>query len=249
MKYFLTIAASDNSGGAGIQQDIKVAWDLGYWPLSVITGITVQNFTRARIIQPVEDELVREQMTESLSSFPVQAVKIGALTSEENVIAVARVLERFRPSVVVLDTVIATSSGKAFLSSEAVEVMKQQLFPLTTVITPNKPEFEILTGQKFNDFSSAVEVAREFSARWNTAVILKGGHFGGETVPEAVVTPASTQVFHWSRLDFSRYSHGTGCTFSSALACSLGDGYDLATAYQRATDYLRNFYSRMQREI
>ncbi len=249
MKYFLTIAASDNSGGAGIQQDIKVAWDLGYWPLSAITGITVQNFSRARVIEPVRSGLLFEQISESLESFPVSAVKIGALTGPENVGAVVRALRQFKPPIVVLDPVIATSSGKLFLTEKAIKVMVSDLLPMTTVITPNAVELEIMSGTNFNDFDEAVQVAREKSIKWQTQIIVKGGHFNDSKVREAIVSQDKIMFFSHERYDFSRYSHGTGCTFSSALACYLADGYPLDEAYERATGYLVHFYQRMQKEV
>ncbi len=249
MKYFLTIAASDNSGGAGIQQDIKVAWDLGYWPLSAITGITVQNFTRARIIKPVDQELVFEQISESLGSFPVAAVKIGALTGEENLRTVSMALKKFKPSIVVLDPVIATSSGRTFLPETAISLLVSDLLPQVTVVTPNAIEFSIMTGKKATGFDEAVEIAKNKSQEWGTSIILKGGHFDGEDIREAIITQGSVKIFERKRLDFSRYSHGTGCTFSSALACYLADGLDLEAAYRKATDYLVGFYQRMQEEV
>ncbi len=249
MKYFLTIAASDNSGGAGVQQDIKVAWDLGYWPLSAITGITVQNFSRARLIEPVAGDLLIEQIAESLGSFPVSVVKIGALTGAESVQAVIRALEQFRPGLVVLDPVIATSSGKLFLPGEARQDMVSALLPLTTVITPNAIELGLMSGEKISGFDHAVEIARRKVKEWGTSIIVKGGHFNDPVVREAIVTGNNVKLFSHGRLDFSRYSHGTGCTFSSALACYLADGYSLPEAYERATEYLVHFYQRMQKEV
>ena len=249
MKYFLTIAASDNSGGAGVQQDIKVAWDLGYWPLSAITGITVQNFTRARMIEPVADDLLIEQIVESLGSFPVRVVKIGALTGADNMRMVVRALQQFRPGLVVLDPVISTSSGRPFLSEDAIKELVSGLLPLTTVITPNAMELGLMSGEEISGFDQAVEIATEKVKDWGTSIIVKGGHFNDSVVREAIVTGHGVKFFSHKRLDFSRYSHGTGCTFSSALACYLADGYSLPDAYERATSYLVRFYQWMQKEV
>ena len=249
MKYFLTIAAADNSGGAGIQQDIKVAWDLGYWPLSAITGLTVQNFTQSIRIVPVESELLYEQIAHCLKDFPVSAVKIGAMTGVDNMRVIIRALQEFSPQIVVLDPVIATSSGMPFMPDEAIDELVSNLLPLVTLVTPNAVEFAIMAGVEIKSFEQALKVAHEKVAQWQTTIILKGGHFQDTHLHEAIVSRDKVMTFEHERSDFSRYSHGTGCTFSSALACYLGSGLPIEQAYLKATEYLLNFYKRMQREV
>jgi len=249
MKFFLTIAASDNSGGAGIQQDIKVAYDLNYWSLSAITGLTVQNFKEAKIIEPVNSDLLFAQIYENLLSFDVKTVKIGALTSSENIKAVVKALNFKKPEVIVLDPVLATSSGKEFLSVNDLSLLIEELFPLITVLTPNALELEIISGQEIKNFYQAMDLAKKLSKQWNMSIIVKGGHFNEEHIKEAVIDKAQTYICEHKRWDFSRYSHGTGCTFSTALACYLGDGLSLKKAYERATQYLLDFYERMQTSV
>lgn len=249
MKYFLTIAAADNSGGAGIQQDIKVAWDLGYWPLSAITGLTVQNFTRALRIEPVDSKLLYEQIAHCLKDFPVSAVKIGAMTGQANMRIIIRALKEFRPKIVVLDPVIATSSSMPFMPAEAIDELVSSLVPLVAVVTPNAVEFAMMAGVEINSFEQAVEVAQKKAEQWQTTIILKGGHFNDKLVREAIVSRDSVMTFEHERRDFSKYSHGTGCTFSSALACQMASGLPIEQAYSKATEYLVNFYTRMQREV
>lgn len=241
MKNFLTIAASDNSGGAGIQKDISVAHDIGLWPLSAITGITVQNFSRVISVSPVLPSLLEQQIAECLASFDVSAIKIGAICSEENVDVIAKCLSSCSVKHIVLDPVIASTSGKLFLTERAIGVLRERIFPLTELITPNKPEFELLTNTPLHSLDEAIDIAKTKTQEWNTSILLKGGHFTDSTIREALVTPSSVFLHEHPRVNFT-YQHGTGCTLSSAIACFLGKGEPLNSAYLKATDYLVGHY-------
>jgi len=236
-RYFLTIAASDSSGGAGIQQDIRVAGELGYRTLSAVTGITVQDYNQLYCVEPVRPSIVSMQADRCLSSFAVSAVKIGALCSAPNVEAVAQCLQKHSPRHVVLDPVLSSSGGSALFPLESVHELTDELFPLTSVVTPNKPEFEILTGEEIDTIEQGATIAETFCRSWNTSILLKGGHFGHKMIREALVTADGTVFFERKRLKFG-YDHGTGCTFSTALACFLGNGLPLPEAYHQASGYL-----------
>ena len=241
MNHILTIAASDNSGGAGIQKDIMVAHDLGYHALSAITGITVQNFTEVFEVVPVNASLLQQQIEACCESFPIKAVKIGAICSSENIKAIARSLSQYRYRHVVLDTVIASTSGRTFLDAASLEILKNELFPLAEIITPNRLEFEILTNTKISNLEEGIDIAKSYAERWNTSILLKGGHFDEDSIKEVIVTNDNVYSFERERLHFAN-GHGTGCTLSSALACNLGANFPLQEAYLRASNYLVRLY-------
>lgn len=248
MKYFLTIAASDTSGGAGIQQDIKVAHDIGYWALSAITGITSQNFEVVTDMKAVQPQLLDSQIKMCLKSFNVTAIKIGAICSSENIEVIADCLKEHSCKNVVLDPVLSSSSGKAFLETSALEILKNKLFPLAKLITPNKPELEMLTGRKIKNINEAIDIAKRCCKRWGTSILIKGGHFRDKDLTEAIVTCEYVHRFNRTRKTFS-FSHGTGCTFSTALACFLEKKKDLSVAYNKASNYLIEYYQSIQDKL
>lgn len=248
MDYFLTIAASDNSGGAGIQQDIKVAHELGYWALSAITGITVQNFNKVFDIEAVTSNLLKSQIEQCFLSFPVRTVKIGAICSAENLLVIVDCLKQFPQKHVILDPVLFSTGGVPFLDKSSLNLLQEALFPLTELITPNKPEFELLTNHKINSIDEAIEIATEKCNEWNTSILLKGGHFNEILIKEALITKTDVYRFERKRNTFS-YSHGTGCTLSSALACYIGRNRSLYDSYLLSSKYLIDFYDNLKIKI
>ncbi len=247
MDYFLTIAASDNSGGAGIQQDIKVAHDLDYWALSAITGITAQNFKNVFTIEAVNPSLLKYQIEQCFLSFPVKTVKIGAICSKENINVIAGCLKKFSPKHVVLDPVLSSTSGASFIDASSFSVLKEVLFPLAELITPNKPEFELLSNEKISSFDEAVKIASDKSREWNTSILLKGGHFTGSIIKEALITRSDIHLFERKRNMFL-YEHGTGCTISSAIACFLGKNKSLYDSYSLSSEYLIKLYTELNNQ-
>jgi len=244
MDYFLTIAASDNSGGAGIQQDIKVAHDLDYWALSAITGITVQNFKNVYDIQAVKPCLLKSQIEQCFRSFDVKTVKIGAICSNENIVVIADCLKQFSPKHVVLDPVLFSTGGIPFLDTSSLNIIQEILFPLTELITPNKPEFEFLTNLKISSIDEGIEIATDKCKEWDTSILLKGGHFNETQIREALITKTNVYRFERNRKNFS-YSHGTGCTLSSALACFIGKNLSFYNSYLLSSKYLVDFYDEL----
>ncbi|MFO8054988.1 MAG: hydroxymethylpyrimidine/phosphomethylpyrimidine kinase [Bacteroidales bacterium] len=242
MDYFLTIAASDNSTGAGLQQDIKVAHDLGYWPLCAVTGITVQNFDNVFAVDPVKPRILEAQIKKCLE-FPVKTIKTGAICSEENLSIITDCLKQFPGKFLVIDPVLFSSSGTPFLNAESIKTLKRSLFPLADLITPNKPEFEQLTGTKINSIHEGIKIAKEKCNQWNTAILLKGGHFKEPRITEALITQHEVYHFEKPRKDLS-YTHGTGCTISAALACYAGKNIPLNEAYSLASQYLTELYAK-----
>lgn len=245
MDYFLTIAASDNSGGAGIQQDIKVAHDMGYWALSAITGITVQNFKNVFEIEAVNPDILKSQIEQCFLSFPVKAIKIGTVCSKENMIVITDCLKKFPHKNVVLDPVLFSTGGTPFLETSALTFLQEALFPLTRLITPNKPEFELLTNHKITSIDDGIEIATEKCKEWDTSILLKGGHFNETLIREALITKTDVYRFERKRKTLS-YSHGTGCTLSSALACHIGRNISLYDSYLLSSKYLIDYYDELK---
>lgn len=245
MDYFLTIAASDNSGGAGIQQDIKVAHELHYWALSAITGITVQNFNKVFDIDAVPSNLLKSQIKQCFLSFPVRTVKIGAICSTENLLAIVECLKQFPQKHVILDPVLSSTGGVPFLDKSSLNVLQEALFPLTELITPNKPEFELLTNHKITSIDEGIAIATEKCKEWDTSILLKGGHFNETLIREALITKTDVYRFERKRKTLS-YSHGTGCTLSSALACYIGRNISLYDSYLLSSKYLIEFYDELK---
>lgn len=246
MDYFLTIAASDNSGGAGIQQDIKVAHELGYWPLSSITGITVQDFNNIFNIEPVTPCLLKSQIEQCFLSFPVKAVKIGAICSKENLKVISGCLKNNPQKHVVLDPVLFSTGGVPFLDTSLLTFLQEELFPLTELVTPNKPEFELLTNSKITSIDEGIKIATEKCREWNTAILLKGGHFSETLIKEALITKTDIYRFERKRNIFL-YGHGTGCTISTAFACFLGKNKSLYDSYSLSSEYLIKLYSELNK--
>ncbi|NTW33378.1 MAG: hydroxymethylpyrimidine/phosphomethylpyrimidine kinase [Bacteroidetes bacterium] len=243
-KNFLTIAASDNSGGAGIQQDLKIAFELGYHGLSAITGITVQNFQKVKSVEPISSDLLLAQIKENFTSFKISVVKIGALCSNENICIVGSLLKKYNPPGVVLDTVFAPTKGKFFTEPDAIELYQKKLFPYVDIITPNKIEIELLLHKKFNSIEEAAQASLALSEKYNIAIYIKGGHFDDSKIVEALIMNGEIFYFNKKRLIF-QYSHGTGCSFSSALSCFLGNGIPLKTSCSKASAYVSNLYKKI----
>lgn len=239
----LTIAGSDSGGGAGIQADLKTFAAHGAYGMSVITALTAQNTRGVRAVQEASADFVAAQIDSVFEDIGADAVKIGMLASAPIVRTVA---DRLRwwlersPAPVVLDPVMIAKSGHALLRDDAVEAVIEDLVPLSTLVTPNVPELERMTGLPGQSEDDRLRAASELAAR-GPAVLAKGGHAEGEEVVDLLVEPAgaspSVHRFRHPRLDTSS-THGTGCTLSSAIAARLARGEDLATAVGGAIDWL-----------
>ncbi|HCL00072.1 MAG TPA: hypothetical protein DHW42_08225 [Candidatus Marinimicrobia bacterium] len=245
MKYFLTIAASDNSGGAGIQQDLKIASLFGFWGLSAITGLTVQDFSGVDSVYPVQSEILREQIEKCFVNFNVTTVKIGAICSLKNIEIISDCLEKYSPKYVVLDPVFASSSGKMFFNRDEVDILRKRILPLVTIVKPNRFELELISGRKLKDINTAKEIANDLSRQYNCAFYISGGHFSGDQISEILIEKGSVYQVNKNRKKWS-YTHGTGCTLTSAIACYLGQGNLLATSCKLATEFVTEFYDKIE---
>ncbi len=241
MKYFLTIAASDNCGGAGIQKDLKVAGELGYWGLSAITGITVQDDVKVDSLYPIPASILMKQIKKNFSSYTISTVKIGVISSDENISAIADFFIKNKFPNLVLDTVFAPSHGAKFISKASVSLFKEKLLPLVKIITPNKHELYLLSGNEINTIEDGIVAAKQISEQYKCCVYLKGGHFNDDVIKEILVQKGKTDIVEKRRITYKN-PHGTGCTFSSALSCFLGDKLELKKACSKATLFVDGMY-------
>ena len=236
MKTALTIAGSDCSGGAGIQADIKTMTLNGVYAMSAITALTAQNTTGVRGVQEATPEFLAQQIDAVFEDIRPDAVKIGMVSSAELIKTIAERLKFHKAENVVVDTVMIATSGARLINEDAIDVLKSELIPLATLVTPNIPEAEVLSGMKIQNKDDMLKAARIINEAYHCAVLLKGGH----SVSDANDLLYEKESYNWfcgKRID-NPNTHGTGCTLSSAIAANLAKGYDLENSVQRAKDYI-----------
>lgn len=233
----LIIAGSDSGGGAGIQADIKTVSMLGGYAATAITALTAQNTQGVFGIHPVPPAFITQQIELVLSDIGADAIKTGMLHSAEVIDAVADAI-RAHPAPCVVDPVMVATSGDALLQPDAVAALKTRLIPLATVLTPNLPEAEALTGMVIESRADRVAAAQRLLAMGCKAVLIKGGHGKGAHVEDALVTDSEQHWFTSMRIE-TRSTHGTGCTLASALATCLARGDALYDAVTTARHYVR----------
>ena len=240
MRTALTIAGSDPGGGAGIQADLKTFAAFGVYGASAIAAITVQNTLGVEAVAPLSADLVTSQIEAIAGDLSIDATKIGMLATAAIVEAVAAAIADLDLSLVVIDPVLVATSGERLLDSDGVQAMMTELFPRARVVTPNIPEAEALSGRRISSADDAREAARAIHDMGPAAVIITGGHRTDPKSTEIVDLLFDGHTFHelrTPRID-SRHTHGTGCTFASAVAAGLALGHDLADAARRAQQYV-----------
>ncbi len=235
----LVVAGSDSSGGAGIQADIKTITALGGYAMTAVTALTVQDTRCVHDVLPVPPGFVAAQMRAVLDDIGADAVKTGMLGNAATIAAVCDVLaSRPAPLPLVVDPVMAAKGGRRLLAAAALSVLTRRLLPMATLLTPNVPEAEALTGLAIADVAAMRPAAEALLALGAAAVLLKGGHLPGEAVTDLLATAEQMQEFRAPRI-VSRHTHGTGCTLASAVAAGLAQGMALADAVARARAYVR----------
>ncbi len=240
-KTFLTVAASDTSGGAGIQQDIKTALYHNFWPFSVISANTAQSFKQVFAVEEVNIEFFRKQLDSVFNNFRIDCLKIGLIPNSQMLLILNSYLKHYN-GISVLDPVLVSSSGHSFVDNDFIEVLKNEILPYITVITPNQHELQMLSGQPITDFDQATKQAEILSERYKLSVYVKGGHFSDNPIKEAFINTDFRLNFELPRFDW-KYNHGTGCAFSSALAVNLILEKDINLAVYNASGYVRDFYN------
>jgi hydroxymethylpyrimidine/phosphomethylpyrimidine kinase len=233
----LTIAGSDSSGGAGVQADLRTFAALGVYGASAITAITAQSTTGVYGVHLVPSEMVLAQIDAVLADLPIRVVKTGMLASAATVRLVA---DRITSSGLdaVVDPVIVSSSGTRLLSEEGEALLLSRLFPAAALVTPNVPEAEALLGAKIASESDLALAARALVKRGAKAALVKGGHLIGDPVDVLADGENELLVLRGSRID-TRATHGTGCTYASAIAALLSRGLDLRAAVCEAHAFVR----------
>ena len=235
-KTALTIAGSDSSGGAGIQADIKTMMANGVYAMSAITALTAQNTTGVTAILNVTPEFLGQELDSIFIDIFPDAVKIGMVSDRELICIIAEKLKQYQAKNIVVDPVMVATSGARLISEDAMDTLKQQLFPLAAVLTPNIPEAEELTGMHIESAEDMIDAAKKIAEQYHCAVLCKGG-YQRNTANDLLYSEGSYQWFCGKRID-NPNTHGTGCTLSSAIASNLAKGYDLQTSVERAKDYI-----------
>ncbi|HLX88327.1 MAG TPA: bifunctional hydroxymethylpyrimidine kinase/phosphomethylpyrimidine kinase [Acidimicrobiales bacterium] len=233
----LTVAGSDSGAGAGLQADLKAFAALGVFGTSVVTAVTAQNTAAVVAVEPMAPDLVDLQLEAVLSDLPVAAVKTGMLGSSATVAAVARWAEVGRLPNLVVDPVLASSTGRPLLDDAAVGLYLDSLFPYATLVTPNLREARLLTGLEIHDVDDMVTAAHRLAATGTGAVLVKGGHLGGARSPDVLLAAGTVRVLEAERVETGN-DHGTGCTLSAAIAAGLAGGASLDEAVDRAKLYV-----------
>lgn len=236
MKNLLTIAGSDSCGGAGIQADLKTFSAHGVYGMSVITAVTAQNTQGVLAVQDISAELIGKQIEAIFDDIRVDGLKIGMVSQIETINAIAEGLRFYKPSNIVLDPVMVSKSGYHLLQPEAKEALASSLLPLATVVTPNIPEAEVITGRRIDGIEDMEKAARMIFEMGSQNVLIKGGHLDDEATD--ILFDGTNIICLKSRRVDTKNTHGTGCTLSAAIASNLAKGYSIGEAVARAKEYI-----------
>jgi hydroxymethylpyrimidine/phosphomethylpyrimidine kinase len=236
VKVALTIAGSDSGGGAGIQADLKTFAAHGLHGTSAITAVTAQNSVAVAAYVALEPKMVIAQIEAVASDMAVAAVKTGMLANRDIVAAVAEAVARLQIPHLVVDPVMVAKSGDRLLDASAEHAYRERLFPMAEVVTPNLPEAEALLGHPVRTLEEMKQAARELRSLGPRVVVVKGGHLSGDPT-DVFFDGERLEEIRAPRVE-TRNTHGTGCTFSAAIAARLALGDDLLTAVKGAKAYL-----------
>lgn len=238
MKIALSIAGSDPSGGAGIHADIKTFQSIGLFGMGVITAVTAQNTSKVFAVQGIQPEVVFDQIICLFEDSEISAVKIGMIYSADIAKSISSALKRLtQKPPVVLDPVMVSKSGYPLLAKDAIDELVSSLMPLANVITPNIPEAEKLTGITITTIEDMKSAAYAISEMSGAKTIIKGGHLDSQSAYDLVYDGMGFTVLEAEKMN-PRYTHGTGCSFSSALAAYLAQGEDFKAACRLAKSYI-----------
>ena len=236
MKNCLTIAGSDCSAGAGIQADIKAMSACGVYAMSVITSVVAENTSRVVSVYDLPDEVIKQQIDAVFEDISVDGVKIGMIKSPSIMQAVAEKLKQYSPCTVVADPVMSAKDGCALMDEAALDVLKNEIIPACTLLTPNIPEAELIAQMKIDSQRDMMLCAKKIYAMGCGAVLVKGGHYGG--MPIDILYDGNGFYKYSSPRINTKNTHGTGCTLSSAIASNLAKGRDLETSVKYAKNYI-----------
>jgi len=237
----LTIAGSDSGGGAGIQADLKTFAACGCFGMSAVTAITAQNTCGVTAIHAIPPATITSQIRAVLEDIGADGIKIGMLHCSEVITAVAAILTEFSCNEIVVDPVMVATSGARLIEEEAISTLRDTLLPLASLITPNIPEAEILTGKTISCCTDMITAARQLVHEYGTSVLLKGGHLEGATVIDIFLDKEHSKEIEFSNTTIAtKNTHGTGCTLSSAITAFRARGVSYAEAIGSAENYLHD---------
>ena len=236
MKTALTIAGSDCSGGAGIQADLKTMTMNGVYAMSAITALTAQNTTGVRAIQESTPDFLKQQIDAVFEDIYPDAVKIGMVASSELIRVIADRLKYYDAKNVVIDPVMVASAGSSLMKQNAVQTLITELLPISTLVTPNIPEAQVLSGMSIQNKEDMIAAAKQIGDSYHCAVLLKGGHSINDA-NDLLYADGELRWFEGKRIN-NPNTHGTGCTLSSAIASNLAKGFTLTESIRRAKDYI-----------
>ena len=235
MRTALSIAGSDSSGGAGIQADIKTMTMNGVYAMTAVTALTAQNTLGVRAIQESTPEFLGQQLDAVFEDIPPDAVKVGMVSSPELVRVIGAKLRQYSAGNIVVDPVMVATSGSALMGDKTVDVLVTELFPLASLVTPNVPEAQVLSGMEISGRRDMERAAEIIFDRYGCPVLLKGGHSVSDA--DDLMWDGGPCWFPGHRIE-NPNTHGTGCTLSSAIAANLAKGFELTESVRRGKEYI-----------
>ena len=233
----LIIAGSDSSGGAGIQADIKTVTALGSYAMTAITAVTAQNTKGVKKIISIPTEIVKKQITMILDDIGTHAVKIGMLHNTDIIKSVYKTLKKYKSKNVVLDPVMIAKGGAKLISNRSIKHLKKLLLPLCTIVTPNIPEAEVLTGYSISSKEDMIKAAKTILNMGSKNVLLKSGHLKNKMIFDVLATKKGIKIFKKRKIR-TKNTHGTGCTLSSALATCLSQKKNIVKSCKISLRYV-----------
>lgn len=236
MKNLLTIAGSDCSGGAGIQADLKTFAAHGTYGMSVIVSVVAENTSRVISIRDMEPQMIKDQMDAVFEDIRVDGVKVGMLSNTGAMRAVAEKLRQYGPPYPVIDPVMVATGGGVLMREDARETLIREIIPITYVLTPNIPEAEAITGMEIRDTEDMRKAAVSIHMMGAKNVLIKGGHLSGDA--QDILFDGEHFHSYTNQRIHTKNTHGTGCTFSSAIAANLAKGMDITDAVNGAKQYI-----------
>ena len=233
----LIIAGSDSSGGAGIQADIKTVTVLGSYAMTAVTAVTAQSTKGVKKITPIPIKNVQKQITMILDDIGANGVKIGMLHNASIIKCVSHILKKYKLQNIVLDPVMVAKSGTKLINSSSITHLKKLLLPLCSLVTPNIPEAEILTGYSISNKEDMIKAAKKINNMGAKNVLLKGGHLKNKMIFDILVTNKKIKIFKKRKIK-TKNTHGTGCTLSSALATCLSQKKNIFKSCKMSLKYV-----------
>jgi hydroxymethylpyrimidine/phosphomethylpyrimidine kinase len=236
----LTIAGSDSGGNAGINADLRTFHAYHLHGCSVLAALTAQNPFTVTAIHPVPTSFILAQLHAILDVYNIRALKTGMLNQPEAIEAIATTLQNYPHILKVIDPVMVATSGVQLITNTAIDMLKRRLLPMATIITPNRPEAEVLIGKTITDTNVARDVVKQLYDTYGATIILKGGHFGDEVATDLFYDGSQFATVSAQRIINPISTHGTGCTFAAALTAELALGRSLLEAFKGAKQHVHN---------